>query len=114
MILTKQEEEMAEGKYGPGIERCVRLLVKYGGAFGARKLVNVASAHVFNAFPLDLLTELTEGAGEAGTFTTLHPFMSLCDPLCCDKMGLSKDFFSIRNRFRGIFDLKRAFWQSMP
>jgi len=96
MILTKEEEAMAKGKYGPGIERCIQLLIKYGKAFDAEKLVNVASAHVFNAFPLDLLAELTEGAGQAGTFTTLHPFMSLCDPQCCDEMGLSEEFSSIR------------------
>ena len=88
---------MVEGKYGPGIERCIKLLMKYGEAFGAKKLVNVASSHVFNAFPLDLLTELTEGAGQTGTFTTLHPFMSLCDPLTCEEMGLPEEFFSIRN-----------------
>jgi predicted aconitase len=67
MNLTKEEGAMAEGKYGPGIERCMQLLTKYGEAFGAEKLVNIASAHVFNAFPIDLLTELTEGAGEVGT-----------------------------------------------
>lgn len=97
MILTKEEESMAKGEYGPGIERCIQLLIKYGEAFDAEKLVNIASAHVYNAFPIDLLTELTEGAGEAGTFTTLHPFMSLCDPLSCKEMDLSEDYFSIRN-----------------
>jgi hypothetical protein len=97
MNLTKEEEAMAEGKYGPGIERCMQMLTKYGEAFGAEKLVNIASAHVLNAFPIDLLTDLTEGTGEAGTFTTLHPFMSLCDPLSCNEMGISEDYYSIRN-----------------
>jgi predicted aconitase len=96
MNLTKEEGAMAEGKYGPGIGRCMQLLTKYGEAFGAEKLVNIASAHVFNAFPTDLLTELAEGAGEAGTFTTLHPFMSLCDPFSCNEMGISEDHFSTR------------------
>lgn len=89
MILSTQEEAMAEGKYGPGIEKCINLLIKYGGAFNAEKLVKVASAHVFNAFPLDLLMELSEGVAQSGTFTTLHPFMSLCDPLSWDMMGIS-------------------------
>jgi predicted aconitase len=91
MILSTVEERMREGKYGPGIAKCMNLLVKYGEAFGADKLVEIASAHVFNAFPLDLLAELTEGAHQSETFTTLHPFMSLCDPLCWEEMGISKE-----------------------
>ena len=91
MILSKEEDKMATGKYGPGMERCSKFLIKYGEAFGADKLVTVASAHVFNAFPLDLLNELTEGVDQAGTFTTIHPFMSLFDPLVCKKMGMPQE-----------------------
>ena len=91
MILTREEEAMANGKCGPGMERCATFLIKYGEAFGADKLVKIASAHVFNAFPLDLLEDLTEGVDQAKTFTTIHPFMSLCDPLSYEKMGISKE-----------------------
>jgi predicted aconitase len=91
MILSKEEEEMATGKLGPGLERCIQFLIKFGEAFGANKFVKVASAHVFNAFPIDLLKDLTEGVDQAGTFTTIHPFMSLFDPLACEKMGMSKE-----------------------
>jgi len=97
MILTREEEAMATGKYGPGMEKCITFLIKYGKAFGADRLVKVASAHVFNAFPLDLLEDLTEGVDQAGTFTTIHPFMSLCDPLAYDKMGISKEHCIPRN-----------------
>ena len=90
MILTREEEAMAEGKQGSGIEKCMKLLTKYGEAFGAEKLVKVASAHVFNSFPLDLFNDLTDGVDQGRTFTTIHPFMSLCDPLSYEKMGISK------------------------
>ena len=86
MILTKEEEAMVAGQYGPGLEKCITFLIKYGKAFAADKLIKVASAHVFNAFPLDLLEDLTEGVDQAETFTTIHPFMSLCDPLSYEKM----------------------------
>lgn len=91
MILTREEEAMAAGQYGPGMEKCITFLVKFGEALGADKLVKVASAHVFNAFPLELLADLTEGVDQAETFTTIHPFMSLCDPLSYEKMGISKE-----------------------
>ena len=97
MILTREEEAMATGKYGSGMEKCIAFLIKYGEAFGADKLVKVANAHVFNAFPLDLLEDLTEGVNQAETFTTIHPFMSLCDPLSYEKMGISKEHCIRRN-----------------
>jgi len=97
MILTKDEESMAEGKSGPGIERCMKLLIKYGEALGGERLVNVTSAHVFNGYPLDLLTELAEGADGSGAFTTLHPFMSLSDPSACEAMGISEKHYSPKN-----------------
>ncbi len=91
MFLTREEEGMATGKYGPGMEKCITFLIKYGEAFGADKLVNVKSAHVFNGFPLDLLESLTEDVDQARAFTTTHPFMSLCDPLSCERMGIEKE-----------------------
>lgn len=91
MILTSEEEAMVSGEYGAGIEKCIRLLIKYGEALGADQLVNVTSAHVFNGYPLDLFMELTEGAEGARAFTTLHPFMSLSDPFTCERLGFSKD-----------------------
>jgi predicted aconitase len=97
MILTKEEEAMATGKCGLGMEKCITFLIKYGEAFGANQLVKVASAHVFNAFPLDLLEDLTKGVDQAETFTTIHPFMSLCDPLSYEKMGVSKEHCIQRN-----------------
>jgi cis-L-3-hydroxyproline dehydratase len=97
MILTKEEEAMASGKQGRGLEKCIKFLIKYGEAFGAERLVRVASAHVFNAFPFDLLEELTEDVGQAAAFTTTHPFMSLCDPLSYEKMGISKEQCILKN-----------------
>jgi len=88
MILSKEEKAMVAGKYGPGMQSCISFLIKYGEAFGADRLVGVASAHVYNAFPLDLLEKMTEGVDRAGTFTTIHPFMSLCDPTAYEKMGV--------------------------
>ena len=43
MILTKEEEAMAKGRYGPGLEKCINLLIKFGEVFNAEKLVKVTS-----------------------------------------------------------------------
>jgi len=95
MILTREEDEMASGRRGAGIEKCMRILIRFGEAFGADKLVKLSSAHVFNAFPIDLLVEMTEGARDLGTFTTLHPFMSLGDPERSEEMYIpAKRFLS--------------------
>ena len=98
MVLREDEEAMLEGKDGPGLERCLKLLIKYGDALGAESLVNVASTHVFNGFPLELLMELSEGARQSKTATTLHPFMSLADPMACEELGISKEVCSSHKR----------------
>lgn len=39
MLLTKEEQGMLEGKYGPGVQKSMKMLVEYGEAFGAEKMV---------------------------------------------------------------------------
>lgn len=94
MILTKEEEAMACGKHGPGIEKCMNILIKFGKALGAEKMVKVSSAHTMPKEPPDLLFEMTEGVSQTGTFTTLHALMSAFDPHLWRKMGISEEFAS--------------------
>jgi predicted aconitase len=92
MELTKEEETMASGKQGPGIKRCMDILIKIGEAFGAERMVKVSSAHTMPKEPPELLDEMTEGVERTGTFTTLHSLMSSFDPKCWQKMGIPEDF----------------------
>lgn len=92
MILSKYEEEMAGGKLGPGLEKCMNILVKFGEAMGAEKMVPISSAHTIPKEPPDLLMEMTEGVGQTGTFTTLHALMSAFDPHLWQKMGISEEY----------------------
>jgi len=94
MYLTKEEEAMAAGTYGPGVEKCMNILIKLGKAFGAEKMVRVASAHTMPKEPPELLDEMTEGVAQTGTFTTLHPLMSAFDPESWQKMGIPEEFAS--------------------
>ena len=92
MYLKPEEEAMASGKYGPGLQRCMDILIKLGGAFGAERMVKVSSAHTMPKEPPELLSEMTEGVERTGTFTTLHSLMSSFDPKCWQEMGISADF----------------------
>jgi hypothetical protein len=92
MILTRNEEDMASGKHGPGLEKCMHILIKFGEAMGAEQLVPISSAHTIPREPPDLLMEMTEGVGQTGTFTTLHALMSAFDPHLWERMGISGEY----------------------
>jgi len=94
MILSRDEEEMAWGKHGPGLEKCMNILIKFGEAMGAEKMVPISSAHTIPKEPPDLLMEMTEGVGQTGTFTTLHALMSAFDPHLWQRMGISEAYAS--------------------
>ena len=74
MLLTKQEEDMASGKYGPGMEKSIKILIKFGDIFKADKLVKISSAHIMPKEPIELLLEFTEGVEKTQVFTTTPSF----------------------------------------
>ena len=94
MFLTREEEGMLNGKYGPGIKRSMELLVKLGEAFDAERLVPAQSAHIHCAMSLDLLSELTEGATQCRVITTTHPnaYSNVLDPAGCKRIGLPENY----------------------
>jgi predicted aconitase len=94
MFLTKEEERMLNGEYGPGIKRSMELLVKLGEAFDAERMVMAQSAHIHCAISLDLLSELTEGASQCPIITTTHPnaYPDVLDPAGCKRIGLPENY----------------------
>lgn len=44
--LTDEEERMLQGEEGEGVQKCMEFLVKFGKAFGVRRMVRVESAHI--------------------------------------------------------------------
>ena len=94
MFLTREEEGMFNGKYGPGIKRSMELLVKLGEAFDAERPVPAQSAHIHCAMSLDLLSELTEGATQCRVITTTHPnaYPNVLDPIGCKRIGLPENY----------------------
>lgn len=92
MLLTKMEEAMVCGGHGPGVKRCMELLVKFGDSVGAERMVPLSCAHTMPKEPLELLEEMTEGVQRPGVPTSLHPLMSAFSPKSWEAMGLPEGF----------------------
>ena len=72
MVLNDDEKRMLNGDYGPGVQRCMKLLVQWGELFGAERMVKVDSVHLSTNFPTDAVMEMSEGVERAKAFSTLH------------------------------------------
>ena len=92
MKLTQYEQDMADGKYGPGLQKAIRLLIRYGDACGAEEFVEITSAHTMPKEPPELLKEFTEGVEKLPVLTTLHPLMSSFSPEKWEAMGIPKEY----------------------
>ena len=92
MLLTRQEEAMLRGEAGPGVQRCMDILVRFGKAMGAERLVPIASGHTMPTEPVGLLKSLTEGVTSTGAYTDLHALMDAYSPESCKKMGQPEAF----------------------
>jgi predicted aconitase len=73
MILTDEEKRMCQGEYGPGIQKAISLLIRYGELFGAEKMVRVTGCHISPDVPNALLEKYTEGVDKAKPTCSLHP-----------------------------------------
>ena len=80
MKLEPEHESMLAGRRGASVARAMRTLVAYGEAFGADRMVPIASAHLagslgiraFQAY-LDVLGEFTRDGVRVAVPTTVNP-----------------------------------------
>lgn len=92
MQLTETDQAYLAGMAGPGVQKCMQILVNFSRAFNAPKLVNIASAHIIPNIPLGLLESLTEGVETLPVMTTLHPHMSAFCPSTWSSMGIDAQY----------------------
>ena len=86
MKLTDEQKRMLDGNEGPGIKKCLDLLVKWGESFDAEKMVKVYSVHLSTNYCIEFLEEWSEGAKRTKCLSTLH---AVFDPIFwIEKMGL--------------------------
>lgn len=74
MELTREEQKMLAGEYGPGVQKCMNLLQRYGDIFGAEKMVAVTSAHISFDLPTEFIKEMSEGVDKIRTFGSIQPY----------------------------------------
>ncbi|MFA5931085.1 MAG: aconitase X catalytic domain-containing protein [archaeon] len=79
MDLTKQEQQMLDGKFGNAVKKSMNILVALGEIYGAKKLIDVTSVQVAGVSydnlgdaGLDFLSELAKD-GKVKVLTTLNP-----------------------------------------
>jgi len=79
MKLTKEEQEMLEGKHGNAVKQSMDILVSLGEIFGAKRLIDVTSVqiagvsyHNLGDAGLDYLADLAKD-GKVRVLTTLNP-----------------------------------------
>ncbi|MEM2147147.1 MAG: aconitase X catalytic domain-containing protein [Candidatus Bathyarchaeia archaeon] len=80
MYLTKEEERAYDGEFGWAKQVCMRILVKLGELFDARKLIPIESAHVsgvsyktLGEAPTDFLEALASSGEKISVEATLNP-----------------------------------------
>jgi len=90
--LTQYEQEMSEGTHGRGLQQAINVLIQYGQAVEAEKMVEISSAHVMPKEPPELLEEYTLDLEKLPVKTTLHPLMSAFSPEKWEQMGIDPTY----------------------
>ncbi|MFZ0448485.1 MAG: aconitase X catalytic domain-containing protein [Desulfatiglandaceae bacterium] len=81
MQLTRQQEDMFEGKKGPGARRAMEILVAYGDVYDAKRMIPVSSVHMAGNFPvlmdegIQWLEDLARDGTRVQVYTTKNPEM---------------------------------------
>jgi predicted aconitase len=70
--LTDEQKKMVDGRYGAGTQKAISMLMQYGNAFDAERLIKVDSVHSFSSIPLEFLSAMLDGVEQVRSFSTLH------------------------------------------
>jgi cis-L-3-hydroxyproline dehydratase len=90
MHLTDDEKRMYQGEYGSGVRKAMTMLVEYGEAFDAERMLRVHSAHT-GLTSGDWLTQILDGVTQLRAFTTVHAGSTgACD--AAPAMGLREEY----------------------
>jgi len=95
MQLTKEENEMLDGKYGEAVQKSMEILVAMGECYDAEKMIPVASAHLLhgrsNTGKAGALfdKEMADKGGKCIIFTDTNP--SGIEPWAWRDIGISEE-----------------------
>ena len=80
MKLTREEQEMLDGKHGDAVQKAMELLVAVGDSYNAERMLPIGSAHLVSANPVgagkggtEFIRQLTEKGAKFKVPTTTNP-----------------------------------------
>jgi len=79
MKLSQREEDLLDGKQGPGAKKAMEILVAYGEACDAERMIPIISTHMAGNYSVlmdegvEWLEELAQGGTKVSVFTTKNP-----------------------------------------
>jgi len=80
MELTDEQQQMMGGSKGPFLAKCIRWLVEWGDAMGAKRLIPVTNTHALVTVPGNLVW----GAGQKTIDSAMELLRPACQhPVCC-------------------------------
>lgn len=104
MYLTKEQEEILNGRFGWAAAKALEIIVKVGEFLGADSLVKISHAHVsgisysnIGKHGLELIHEFFRKGGKARVFTTINPG-------CLDYSGYSQVIDDAYRTEQGLID----------
>ena len=95
MHLTKEENEMLEGKYGYPVQKSMEILVALGECYEAEKMIPIASAHTGGSRVINgkagaaFIEEMADKGGKFAVFTDTNP--SSMEPWLWKDIGISEE-----------------------
>lgn len=108
MKLTKNEQEILDGKHGRATQKAMGILVALGTIYAAEKMISVTSVQIagvsysnLGEAGLKFLTEIAYGEGKAQVLTTLNP--AGMDIENWKALGISEDFAKKQKRVIDAF-----------
>ncbi|MHA1651413.1 MAG: aconitase X [Candidatus Helarchaeota archaeon] len=126
MYLTREEEEILEGKHGIPKQEALKFLIKYGEALGAERLVSVQSVHTAMAVP-EQFAKMIKGnypllnqvllcskrqieLGQLEVFTTTH--VCNIEPYYYEYFGVSEEVMQANREIRAHYTNKGIIFTS--
>jgi cis-L-3-hydroxyproline dehydratase len=108
MELTAEEKALLAGEGSEANRLAMEVLVRAGDAFGAERLIEVASAHILGHYGslhqagIDYLERLVEGGGRCRVPTTVDP--SSVDFARADRFRVPEEYRRRQERLKGLVE----------
>ncbi len=98
MKLTREEQQMLDGKKGSAVQKSMELLVAVGECYDAERMIPVSSVHLVSPSPINagkggtrFIKEMAEKGGKFVVPTTTNP--ACLDPWAWRELGFTEEIY---------------------